>query len=125
MLVWGGKTPSALNTGGQYDPASDSWTGITAAGAPAARFGHTAVWTGLRMFVWGGFALSVFNTGGQYDPATDSWSAMTTLGAPSARFRHAAMWTGSRILIWGGDDGLNAIAGTGGRYLRLHLFAKN
>jgi len=34
--------------GARYDPASDRWTKISAAGAPAARHNHTAVWTGER-----------------------------------------------------------------------------
>ena len=32
----------------------DTWTPTTLTNAPAARFGHTAVWTGSEMIVWGG-----------------------------------------------------------------------
>ena len=131
MLIWGGGGPggSVTNTpGGQYDPASDSWTAVTTTGAPSARQSHTAVWTGLRMLVWGGLDADGLNTGAQYDPAADSWSATTTIGAPSGRFNHTAVWTGSRMLVWGGGS-LGALAGKGqglgGLYLRLHLFVKN
>ena len=112
MIVWGGVGGASgkTNTGGQYDPATDSWTVVTTTSAPTARSYHTTVWTGSRMLVWGGDdgadgAFSPANTGGQYDPSTDSWTAMTTAGAPSARTEHTAVWTGSRMLVWGGRDG--------------------
>ena len=55
MIVWGGWTGSAdPNTGGIYDPATDTWTATSTVGAPTARAGHTAVWTGSKMIVWGG-----------------------------------------------------------------------
>ena len=45
---------SYLNTGGRYNPSTDSWTATSTTGAPAARTYHTAVWTGSEMIVWGG-----------------------------------------------------------------------
>jgi N-acetylneuraminic acid mutarotase len=66
MIVWGGVDgPSYFNTGGQYDPAGNSWTSTATAGA-AARGGHTAVWTGMRMIVWGGYDGVALNIGGRY-----------------------------------------------------------
>jgi N-acetylneuraminic acid mutarotase len=44
----------ACNDGGQYDPIADRWLPLSAAVAPAARTGHSAVWTGDAMLVWGG-----------------------------------------------------------------------
>src|SRR5206468_13109812 len=32
----------------------DTWTATSTTNAPAARFGHTAVWTGSEMIIWGG-----------------------------------------------------------------------
>jgi hypothetical protein len=65
MIVWGGNDGSGLvNTGGVYDPATDTWTATSTVGAPDARSYHTTVWTGSRMIVWGGLFL---NTGGVYD----------------------------------------------------------
>ena len=54
MIVWGGNGGSYFNTGGRYDPSTDSWTAISTVNAPSARNGHTAVWTGNEMIVWGG-----------------------------------------------------------------------
>ncbi len=53
MIVWGGGFPQT-NTGGRYDPATDTWAATGLSGAPSARLGHTAVWTGTEMIVWGG-----------------------------------------------------------------------
>jgi N-acetylneuraminic acid mutarotase len=110
MIVWGGYDSGLfnLNTGGRYDPSlggpGGSWTSTNIAGAPTARQGHTAVWTGSRMIVWGGTGDS---SGGQYDPGTDTWTPTTeTTGVPpSRRSGHTAVWTGSRMIIWGGSDG--------------------
>jgi hypothetical protein len=67
MIVWGGCTDggcnSSFNTGGRYNPSTDSWTPTNTANAPAARWAHTAVWTGSEMIVWGGAGGS--NTGGR------------------------------------------------------------
>ena len=51
-----GRTTMAqlLNTGGRYNPSTDSWTATSTTNAPAARGVHTAVWTGSEMIVWGG-----------------------------------------------------------------------
>ena len=54
MIVWGGYGGTYLNTGGRYDPSTDSWTAISTINAPTPRGGNTAVWTGSEMIVWGG-----------------------------------------------------------------------
>jgi N-acetylneuraminic acid mutarotase len=112
MIVWGGwrEIPfSPLNTGGRYNPKTNSWSATTTTGAPSARSGHALVWTGQKMIVWGGNqALDAFdqydptNTGGLYDPSTDSWTGTTTTNAPSARTYLSAVWTGTQMMIWGG-----------------------
>ena len=110
MIVWGGYWEDFVgaythrNTGGIYDPATDTWTPTSTVGAPAALRGPTGVWTGSKMIVWGGQELSgnYTNTGGIYDPATDTWTATSTVGAPEARVGHTAVWTGSKMIIWGG-----------------------
>src|SRR5205823_12151356 len=107
------------NTGGRYDPATDSWTATGTTNAPAARYYHTAVWTGTRMVVWGGLdnVIGYSNTGGRYNPATDSWTATDTTNAPEARYLHTAVWTGSRMIVWGGyDSNPGQYLNTGGRY---------
>src|ERR1019366_4645529 len=57
MIVWGGVGSGyggVFNAGGRYSPTANSWTAVTTTGAPAARYQHTAVWTGSEMIVWGG-----------------------------------------------------------------------
>jgi N-acetylneuraminic acid mutarotase len=57
MIVWGGTGAQlfeVLNTGGRYNPSTDSWTATSLNNVPQARFLHTAVWTGDEMIVWGG-----------------------------------------------------------------------
>src|SRR5206468_1114773 len=72
-IVWGGQGAQLENTGGRYNPSSNSWQPTSVgANVPAARSGHTAVWTGSRMIVWGGGAgvaeviLRVLGSGGAY-----------------------------------------------------------
>ena len=121
MIVWGGEPGSggaaATNTGGRYDPVSDSWVATATAGAPVPRFEHTAVWTGTEMIVWGGTSgpISYYGDGGRYNPSTDSWTAPSVSSAPSPRAGHAAVWTGTQMVVWGGGDPYNAF-NTGGRY---------
>src|SRR5205814_2395732 len=118
MIVWGGYFDS--NTGGRYNPLSDSWTATTTVNAPAARSIHTAVWTGSEMIVWGGenFDVVRFNTGGRYNPSSDSWVNTGTDNAPPGRRNHTAVWTGSEMIVWGGQDGEPGfhVLDTGGKY---------
>jgi hypothetical protein len=116
MIVWGGSgryVPSVFNTGGRYDPFTDSWLPTsTGANVPSGRSGHTAVWTGTEMIIWGGdFWGDSVNSGGRYNPSTDSWTPTSTgSNVPSPRSGNTAVWTGTEMIIWGG--GTN----TGGRY---------
>jgi hypothetical protein len=118
MIVWGGygcDGSCLLNTGGRYNPSTDSWTASSTNNAPSGRYYHTAVWTGSEMIVWGGEDVSGFPAGGgKYNPVTDSWTATSTTGAPSGRFFHTAVWTGSEMIVWGGGNGV--ALNTGGRY---------
>ncbi|MBI3655671.1 MAG: hypothetical protein HY232_04530 [Acidobacteria bacterium] len=44
MLALGGNDVlTYLNTGGRYDPATNTWAAISMVGAPSARTDHTAV----------------------------------------------------------------------------------
>ena len=106
-----------LNTGGRYNPSTDSWTATSTVNAPSVRYLHTAVWTGSEMIVWGGIDPNTFylNTGGKYNPGTNSWTATSTTNAPSARGDHTAVWTGSEMIVWGGH-GNSGNLNTGGRY---------
>ena len=104
MLVWGGFGAQNLEpAGGLYDPATDTWSAMSTAGQPSARFGHTAVWTGSKMVIWGGGnGPSVTGDGGMHDPATDTWTAINGAGAPTPRRYHAAAWSGELMVVWSG-----------------------
>jgi len=118
MIIWGGQSNGGLlDTGGRYNPATDTWTFTNSSGAPTARSGHTAVWTGNEMIVWGGQDQNFFpvNTGGKYNPGADSWIPTSTTNAPDGRTEHSAVWTGSQMIVWGGNNEFNDL-NTGGRY---------
>jgi N-acetylneuraminic acid mutarotase len=123
MLVWGGFTDGRsryagghaqahLNSGGRYDPATDTWRPITMVGAPAKRCWQSAVWTGKEMIVWGGGnATRGFNDGGRYDPANDTWKPIGGDCPLSPRVHHVAVWApggnnngcgSGEMIIWGG-----------------------
>ena len=127
MIVWGGADGggpwnSYFNTGGRYNPNTDSWISTSTIIAPDPRRNHTAIWTGMEMIIWGGWSVNgIFNTGGRYDPITNSWKQIASINAPDARFYHTAVWTGTEMIVWGGcetdpvycDSGA---ASTGARY---------
>ena len=108
MIVWGGSGDTInffFNTGGRYNPSTNSWTATSTANAPAPRNAHTAVWTGTQMIVWGGQGPNgPSNTGGRYNPSTNSWTATSTANAPERRDFQTAVWTGSEMIVWGGSD---------------------
>lgn len=106
MIVWGGYLGSSTytNTGGIYDPQTDSWSSTSTTSAPSARSDHSCIWTGSKMVVWGGYPET--NTGGIYDPANDTWVATSLASAPLARWGHTAVWTGTQMIVWGGEHGL-------------------
>jgi N-acetylneuraminic acid mutarotase len=129
MIVWGGSTDQVeyVNSGGRYNPATDSWTATSSTGAPDGRSGHSAVWTGAKMIVWGGANRrptntsneTTLDTGGWYDPSTDSWAPIPIdRFCPVGRKDHVALWTGEGMLVWSGytfsADGYGARLGDGG-----------
>jgi hypothetical protein len=118
MLTWGGFGSDWFNTGGRYDPKTDTWQPTSLAGAPAPRETHTAVWTGKVMVVWGGRGVTLYGDGGRYNPKTNTWAPVTTTGAPIPRSEHTAVWANTQMIIWGGfgfDD--TSRLNDGGRYI--------
>jgi N-acetylneuraminic acid mutarotase len=120
MIVWGGVGCCGtcnFNTGGRYDPDTDSWTATNTINAPTERWGHKTVWTGSEMIVWGGTDDRTYqNTGGRYNPTEDSWTVTTTTNAPLGRVYHTAVWTGNEMIVWGGGDETFNDTNSGGRY---------
>ncbi len=126
MIVWGGTIAGGnpIASGGLLDPGANSWSALTASGAPTGRDQHTAVWSGSRMIVWGGFPF-IGSISSRYDPAGDTWSGPYR---PVGSSQTTGVWTGSLILIgappllerydpaldlWSPASTLNAPAGTG------------
>ncbi len=109
-IVWGGIDGTGeFNSGGEYDPAGNTWTPTDALDVDLVdvRSSHTAVWTGTQMIVWGGqnATLQQLGSGGVYTPGgPDYWTA-TNASGPAAREGHSAVWTGTSMLVFGGFDG--------------------
>ncbi len=120
MIVWGGLTTGfvSLNTGGRYDPVTNTWTPTsTGPNVPAARDYFDGAWTGAELIVWGGESNTTagMNTGGVYDPAADTWRPTSiTSATPGARKFHTSVWTGSELIVWGGY--VTALPLEGGSY---------
>jgi N-acetylneuraminic acid mutarotase len=73
MIVWGGLAYGIgdINTGGRYNPSTDSWVATSVTNAPPGRIHYTAVWAGTEMIIWGGENSDtgmVLNSGGRYFP---------------------------------------------------------
>ncbi|HXJ73639.1 MAG TPA: immunoglobulin domain-containing protein, partial [Candidatus Dormibacteraeota bacterium] len=116
MIIFGGiesagsQAPGwlTLNTGGRYNPETDTWTPLPTDGAPSTT-AHTAIWTGTDMIVWGGRHLpgeNYFDTGARYNLAENKWYPLASSGL-AGRGYQAAVWTGSEMIIWGGLSVVN------------------
>ncbi|MBC7533344.1 MAG: hypothetical protein H7318_17370 [Oligoflexus sp.] len=111
MIVWGGYEGASDSArqitaeGGIYNPADDSWSPTSTQGAPSARAGHQAIWTGSKMVVISGGGVSsrtdLKSTGGQYDIETGAWTNYTN-ELMVERVGHKAVWNGEEILVVGG-----------------------
>jgi N-acetylneuraminic acid mutarotase len=115
MIVWGGGTGATLvsgaagltQSGGAYDPVSNTWTTLSEINAPSLRMSPAAYWTGTKMVVWGGFdyVTGSPNTGAVYMPSTDAWTTMSLPPWANARANLTTVWTGSSMIVWGGASG--------------------
>ena len=109
MIIWGGfgvGVPSKMNTGGRYNPSTNSWTATSTTGAPEGRVYHSAVWAGTEMIVWGGldYPPGNLNSGGRYNPSTDNWIGTGNSNVPDGLIGHTAVWTGSEMIVWGAES---------------------
>ena len=110
MIVWGGSSSSntTLADGKIYDPETDTWTIMSAVGAPSTRTLHSAVWTGSKLIIWGGNSTSSNGAGTNlgdgkiYDPNLDTWTSVLAGNSLSARSGQTAIWTGTAMIISGG-----------------------
>jgi hypothetical protein len=118
VIYWGGRDGGVLNSGGVYDPATDSWTATsTGANVPAAREDHDMFWDPVSgvAIVYGGYNIGWLNSGALYDPVTDTWQTMNTTGGPNARAYYSAAWSGQHMYIYGGVEAGSTV-NTGFKY---------
>jgi hypothetical protein len=98
----GGFGADSLNTGGRYNPITDSWSATSIGlNVPPALYDHQSVWTGHEMIVWGRDGYGGPPTGGRYDPATDTWRGMATSTTTPGYWKIPYLWTGDEMLVWG------------------------
>ncbi len=119
MFVWGGfvnGTGTRLNTGGLYNPLTNTWRAISTVGAPIARENPYVVWTGSRIFVWGGNSGGSNSGGALYNPTTDLWENITNSGVISDRRKGLGVWTGSSFLYAFGITSGSTVLADGGNY---------
>lgn len=115
MIIWGGTNfftcgcgQADLSDGARYNLHSGTWTSLPASGAPTARGGHSAVWTGSEMIVWGGFGGGALADGGRYDLGSHTWTVLATNDlTPTARSGATAVWDGTDVVVWGGAAGFS------------------
>jgi hypothetical protein len=91
-------------------------------GAPSARSGHAAVWTGHEVIVWGGVReegndARYFGDGAAYDPEIECWRTISIDGAPTPRAYARMVWTGTEVIVWSGRDAEGGGLSTGARYV--------
>lgn len=131
MIVWGGLQgyqndveKTVLGNGGilRFDEQHPGgrWQEIPAdaPGAPMARFGHTALWTGELMIIWGGCieagdisCRQYANDGAIFNPATGVFTPMETPAFLSGRIEHSATLAGKYMVIYGGRrSGTNGLS---------------
>jgi hypothetical protein len=113
MIIWGGYYDGSnpyLNTGGRYNPGTDSWTATSTVNVPHGRAYHTAVWTGSEMIVWGGYTDGLyiyFNTGARYCAQSQAPMAQSAF----SRKTHGAAGTFDVPLPLTGNVGIECRSG--------------
>lgn len=139
MIVWGGlenyQRPTVdriLGDGGilsfpEGKPEGE-WRALPLEGAPSARYGHTAIWTGTELLVFGGCGqepgatrcVKPLNDGGTFDPypaeGVAHWRPLPVDRAVTPRTSHSSIWTGRYLIVWGGLDEAGHVIPGGARY---------
>jgi N-acetylneuraminic acid mutarotase len=127
MIVWGEEdNVSEMNTGGRYDPATDSWMSLSTKNIAEERADHRALWTGSgatsagamngEMIILGGWTNQrCVDTNGRYDPNRNLWKSMSKAVFLVICGDGSAVWAGSgvsnagdtsgEVIVWGGWDG--------------------
>lgn len=119
LMVFGGHNGLApLGDGAIYNPSTDSWRSVAAAGAPQPRYGHTAVWTGEKVVIFGGRGVDgPLADGGLYDPDTDTWSGpFVDPAEPTGRVGHSSVAAADSMHVFGGMTDASTYTGSGFAY---------
>jgi hypothetical protein len=99
LIVWSGYGYYGLvDTGGVYDPATDSWTTTSVVGTPGSRMDMCAGFADGKMWVYGGDYTGVV---GAYGVTTNTWSTYAAGGRPTKDA--CTVWTGTGFCTWGGN----------------------
>jgi hypothetical protein len=114
MIVWGGKDSlqQALDSGGRYNPDTNTWQLISAINEPLASTNIAVSWTGSRMLVWNGGRPDAALLSGEpmrsfqlkiYDPVIDSWITAASGWEPQfvSGFEFYSFWTGTEMAAVG------------------------
>jgi hypothetical protein len=117
---WNPDTYGVRGDGARYDPATDVWTPLAAAGAPEARWPY-GLWTGDALLLWGGWAPTRYyeppvQGGARYDSTTDAWAPIASDNEPEERIYPTVIWTGEEMLVWGGHDRMRPLPSESGSY---------
>jgi len=118
MVVWGGWDGvggTVFDTGGRYNPGTNTWQLTSTTSAPSARQDALAAWSSPYVVVYGGNAPGAL--GGRYDPVGNAWYGVATLNAPPSPQAGAMAVVGNRVMVWGGHTPSGAgYFNTGGLY---------
>jgi hypothetical protein len=107
MVVWGGgdeNEDNDYNTGGRYDPVTNTWSTMSTVGALTARRAVYGYWTGSRVLFYSGFDRNGTPLSGAslYDPVNDTWTAGTLTGRPAGRLDATNSWSGTFLTVSAG-----------------------
>ena len=128
MIIWGGYYYDfnlfevSFNTGGQYNPTTNTWMTITPIPGIDGMTNHKAVWTGSLMLVWGGTNWSnsnytTYSNIYKYNSFFNTWSETSASSPPANRhLLSSAVWTGNAFIVWGGSGNGNNSLNSGGRF---------
>lgn len=112
LVVFGGDPGGFTGSNGMaaLDLATNTWTEITAAGAPSPRMYHGSALYGDELFVYGGnagFNPPYFNDTYAFDLTTDTWRTVSTTSPPQPAFGSELIAdedNGRILMAFGHDD---------------------
>jgi hypothetical protein len=126
LFVWDGRDmtgASVANSGGIYDPATNTWSAVATGSAPAKRGAPYpkngwAAGSGSKVFFVGGEdGTTAKHDGGIYNPAgAGTWTAIANFPSGKDHFFGVGVWTGQEMIVWGGLHGAATLLNVGDRY---------